>query len=76
MKSIRILILIGNVAGNRRKWKQHWGLNTGVDKKPEATQCTVLLHTIGQDALDVYNTFTLTEKEANKIKPLIKKVRG
>ena len=76
MKSIGALSLNGNVAENWRKWKQRWDLYavaSGAEKKPEATQCAILLHTIGQDALDVYNTFTFTEEEENKIKPLIKK---
>ena len=42
---------------------------SGVDSKDEETQCAVFLHTIGEEALEVYDTFTFTE-EADKIEPL------
>ena len=46
---------------------------SGADKKPEATQCAIFLHTIGQDAIEVYNTFVFTEAQSNKIDHLIQK---
>jgi len=66
----------GNIAENWRKWKQRWTLYakaSGVDAKDEETQCAVFLHTIGDEALEVYDTFTFTESEENKIEPLIGK---
>ena len=41
-----------------------------------ATQCAIFLHTIGEEALDVYDTFTFTETEQDKIEPLIQKFEG
>ena len=76
LKSIGPLSLEGNVCENWRRWIQRWRLYivaSGADKKPEATQCAIFLHTIGQDAIDVYNTFTFTEAETDKIDPLIQK---
>ena len=76
IKSIEPLSLEGNVAENWRRWIQRWKLYvvaSGVDKNPEATQSAILLHTIGQDAIEVYNTFIFTEEAVDKIDPLIKK---
>ena len=46
---------------------------TGKDKKPEEVQCSTLLTVAGEDAIEVYNTFALTEEETNKIDVLITK---
>ena len=46
---------------------------SGVDAKDEETQCAVLLHTIGEEALQVYDTFTFAESE-NKIDPVVEKL--
>ena len=72
VKPIGPLRLDGNIAENWRKWKQRWVLNakaSGVDSKDEETQCAVFLHTIGEEALEVYDTFTFTDEEADKIEP-------
>ena len=74
VKPIRPLRLDGNIVENWRKWKQRWVLYakaSGVDSKDEETQCTVFLHTMGEEVLEVYDTFTFTEEEANKIEPLV-----
>ena len=76
LKSIEPLSLQGNVAENWRRWIQRWKLYvvaSGADKKTEAIQCAIFLHTIGQDAIEVYNTFTFTEEQVDKINPLIQK---
>ena len=74
VKPIRPLRLDGNIVENWRKWKERWVLHakaSGVDSKDEETQCTVFLHTMGEEVLEVYDTFTFTEEEANKIEPLV-----
>ena len=76
VKPIGPLRMDGNIAKNWRKWKQRWTLYakaSGVDAKDEGMQCAVFLHTIGDKALEVYDTFTFTESEENKIEPLIGK---
>ena len=76
VKLIGPLRLEGNIAENWRKWKQRWTLYakaSGADAKDEETQCAVFLHTIGEEALEVYDTFTFTESEEGKIEPLITK---
>ena len=78
MKTIGTLSLDGNASENWRKWKQRWNLYSvasGANNKPEATQCAIFLHTIGQEALDVYNTFTFTEGDENKIDVLVEKLK-
>ena len=64
------------MAENWRKWKQRWNLYvkaSGASEKDEATQCAIFLHTIGDEALEVYDTFTFTETEQDKIELLIQK---
>ena len=76
MKPMGPLNMGGNVAENWRKWKQRWNLYakaSGASEKDEATQCAIFLHTIGDEALEVYDTFTFTETEQDKIEPLIQK---
>lgn len=68
--------MVGNIASNWQKWKQRWVLYakaSGVDAKDEETQCAVFLHTIGEEALEVYDTFTFAESEENKLEPVIAK---
>ena len=76
VKPIGPLQMEGNIALNWRKWKQRWALYakaSEVDAKDEETQCAVLLHTIGEEALQVYDTFTFAESE-NKIDPVVEKL--
>lgn len=68
--------MVGNIASNWQRWKQRWVLYakaSGVDAKDEETQCAVFLHTIGEEALEVYDTFTFAESEENKLEPVIAK---
>ena len=76
VKPIGPLRMDGNIAKNWRQWKQRWTLYakaSRVDAKDEETQCAVFLHTIGNEVLEVYDTFSFTESEENKIEPLIGK---
>ena len=60
------LRLDGNLAENWRRWKQRFELYiiaTEANKKSEKIQSSILLHTIGEDALDVYNTFEFEDLE-------------
>ncbi|KAK3741617.1 hypothetical protein QZH41_019256 [Actinostola sp. cb2023] len=61
---------------NWRRWLQQFNLYmnaTGRDGKHEKIQYSTFLTIAGEDALEIYNTFTFEEAEANKVKPLIKK---
>ena len=46
---------------------------TGSDKKDEKVQCSILLTVAGEDAVEVFNPFTFTEAEEDKMEPLIAK---
>ena len=79
----RPLSFEGNLAENWRLWIQQFRLYisaTGSDKKAEKVQCLILLTVAGEDAVEVFNTFTFTftftETEEDKIEPLIAKFRG
>ena len=58
--------LEGNVADNWRKWKQRFQLYmeaSGSMKKPEKQRVAIFLHLVGEEALEIYNTFSLSTAE-------------
>ena len=53
------LILSGNVGENWRRWAQRFHIYmtaSGADSKPEKVKIAILLHALGEEALEVYNT--------------------
>ena len=55
------LSLQGNLSENWRRWKQRFELYltaSGTSEKDASVQSATLLHIAGEDALEVYNTFT------------------
>ena len=70
MKALDNLCLSGDIAENWKKWKQRWtlyALASGAAEKDESVQCAILLHMIGEESLDICNTFTFSQDEVNKI---------
>lgn len=70
------LNLEGNVSENWRRWIQQFKVYlcaSEKDQKDEKLQCALLLHCAGEQAQELYNTFTFTQDEADKIESLIKK---
>ena len=64
LKPLEPLILDENTAERWRKWRQRWDLYSkasGATSKDQDTQCAIFLHMIGEDALEIYDTFTFTE---------------
>ena len=64
-----VLSLEGNLSENWRKWHQRYTLYetaSGLQEKTDAIRGATFLHCIGQEALDVYNTFTWAQ-EADKV---------
>lgn len=60
------LTLTGNLAENWRRFEQQYdvyAVASGVASKGDKIQGMTLLHVLGPDAIDVYNTFTWTEDE-------------
>ena len=62
------LSLSGNVGVAWKKWRQRFRIymvDSGLDRQPDEIKTSVLLHSIGTDALDVYNTFPLWQQRQN-----------
>lgn len=56
-KPLLPLILSGNIAENWRRWEQRFSLYmtaTGADENDENVKIAILLHTIAEEALEVY----------------------
>ena len=56
----------GNVAENWRRFKQKYEIfvvASGYEKKSNKEKCCMLLNLAGEQAIEVYNTFTYDEKE-------------
>ena len=70
LKAIDALSLNDDIAENWRRWKQRWSLfviASGAHEKVENIQCVTFLHMIGEDALNIYDTFTFQNNEINNI---------
>ena len=69
----------GNIAENWRKFKQRFSLYckaTGADEKESDVQCSLLLHLVGAEALEIYNGFQFDPKkkeDPNKLDDVIAK---
>ncbi|KAL1446544.1 hypothetical protein WDU94_014031, partial [Cyamophila willieti] len=66
LKSIPELVYEGDVAGNWRKFKQRFEIyNNATEgyKKPEKTQVSLLLHLMGEEAIELYSTFEFGKSE-------------
>ena len=60
MKALDNLCLSGDITENWKKWKQIWNLYSlasGASEKGKSVQYVILLHMIGEESLDIYNTF-------------------
>ncbi|ESO90869.1 hypothetical protein LOTGIDRAFT_163754 [Lottia gigantea] len=74
----KLLSLEGNKAESWRKWLQSYKFymkSVEQDQKGEAIQCATFLTIAGQRAIEVFNTFTFTDAETDKIEPLITKFK-
>ena len=73
------LSLQGNLAENWRRWKQRFQLYlvaSGTAEKDDFVQSATLLHVVGEDALEIYNTFTWERAEdQNKVEKIIEKFK-
>ena len=77
IKHLEPLSLDGNLSENWRRWKQHFELYldaSGIGEKSEKSQATTLLHVVGPEALEVYNTFKWDhDGDGMKVKPIMAK---
>uniref|UniRef100_A0A6P7FZV3 Uncharacterized protein LOC114334479 n=1 Tax=Diabrotica virgifera virgifera TaxID=50390 RepID=A0A6P7FZV3_DIAVI len=70
------LILDGNISENWRKFSQKFDLfmiATDLTSKPESKKLAVLLSLVGDEALELYNTFTFAEDEDRTVTCVKKK---
>ena len=71
------LQLTRNQAENWRKFKQRFDLYSvvsGLKEKSNDVQASALLHMVGEDALEVYNTYKFTTAaDKMKVKPICEK---
>ena len=62
-----VLVLEGNVSEYCKRWKQRFDLYlkaSGADKQSEDVKVAILLHCIiGEDALEIFNTFKFDDDE-------------
>ncbi|KAJ8029616.1 hypothetical protein HOLleu_29056 [Holothuria leucospilota] len=66
----------GNMSDNWKKFQQRFKLYmvaSGLSGKDPKIQCATLLHIVGEEALDVYNTFELDEAARNDVDTLLKR---
>ncbi|XP_030854482.1 uncharacterized protein K02A2.6-like [Strongylocentrotus purpuratus] len=66
----------GNMSENWRRFKQKFTLYnvaSGMSEKDEKLQTSMLLHVIGDAALELYNTFVFAEGESMKLEKVLNK---
>jgi hypothetical protein len=66
----------GDMAVSWKKFKQRielYMIASGYAEKEEKIKCSLFLHLIGEEALDVYNTFEIPTEDANKLDVLYTK---
>ena len=60
------LVMTGNLGENWRRWKQRFQIDmtaSGAEGKDEKIKVAILLHALGEEAVDVYNTLSLPEEK-------------
>lgn len=70
-------VLDGHIAENWKKFSQKFDVfmtASGLISKPEETQIAGLLNFIGDDGLDLHNTFPYSEEKAKLLEAIKKKV--
>ena len=65
-----------NLEDSWQRWRQKFDnflKASGAMNKPDDVQLAILLHVIGDEALDIYNTFVFAESDKGKISPVFDK---
>ena len=72
-----VLSLEGNVSNNWKKWRQKFELYleaSGKSAIPDKTKVAILLNLIGDEPLEIFNTFAFSEpKSCEKLKDVLDK---
>ncbi|TGZ48699.1 Uncharacterized protein DBV15_12714 [Temnothorax longispinosus] len=69
-KPPKSLDLSGNISENWRKFKQSFDIflkASGSIRKPDEIKVAILLNIVGEDGIELYNTFNLQEAERNNL---------
>ena len=64
------LMLTGNVAENWRRWEQRFRLYmtaSGASEKDEEIKIAILLHVVGEDTLELYNTLLVANDDKSEM---------
>lgn len=75
-RAVPQMLFQGNLANNWKIWRQlfeNYLIASETYLKEQKVQCARLIHYIGEEALHIYNSFTFTEAERDKVDILIKK---
>ncbi|KAB0790075.1 hypothetical protein PPYR_15607 [Photinus pyralis] len=75
-EKLRPMKLSGNLAENWKSWIQRFEIYstaTELDGKDQKIQCAQMLHHMGEDAINIFNSFTFADNEKNKIASLKEK---
>ena len=70
------LVLDNNIADNWKRFSQKFDVfltASNLKEKPEETQIAVFLNLVGDDGLELYNSFTYTDEEKKTVKGITKK---
>ena len=73
------LLLTGNTAENWRRWEQRFKLYLeaiGAHEKPDPRKRAILLHCVGEDALEVYNTFVFNQDDPENYANILNKFKN
>lgn len=71
-----VLSLTGNVAENWKKFKQRFDVYmtaTGAAEKGDKQKACIFLHVVGEEAVQVYNTFVFDDGDEYKLKKILEK---
>lgn len=74
--NIQPMVMQGNLAENWKLWVQKFNnylIATEASGKDDKIQCAKLLHTLRDEAITIYNTFTFTGVEKDNLAQLIQK---
>jgi len=66
----------GNIAENYKRFKQRvniYLMANGLNKKSDEVKVAIFLNLIGEEGIDIYNNFGLSEEEKNKYDEVIRK---
>lgn len=74
LRKVDPLILDGNISDHWMKFKQNFDLfytAAELNKKSDVVQAAIFLNTIGLEAVEIFNTFSLTDEQRKSYKEVV-----